>query len=156
MTFVKGRWHGQTLETVFMQEFVYKNFIYFFKSMAAGNIKVNGEVVNGDFRFAQNQMLTHLIHRHEPPVIDLAIEIIHQDEDLLVVNKPSSIPCHPTGHYRHNSVTHILKKELELAELWRKNLLSFLSVLTLSSSSLPSIGSIDFWCLDLEQNTPGR
>jgi tRNA pseudouridine synthase 9 len=39
----------------------------------------------------------------EPPVI------LFRDNNLLVVSKPSSIPMHPSGRYRHNSLLNILK-----------------------------------------------
>lgn len=39
-----------------------------------------------------NELTFYLIFRHEPPVTSLQIDILHQDEDLIVVNKPSSIP----------------------------------------------------------------
>ena len=51
------------------------------------------------------------MHRHELPVTDQAIEIVHDDNDLLVVNKPASIPVHPCGRYRHNTIIFILAKE---------------------------------------------
>ena len=36
----------------------------------------------------------------------------HEDNnEILVINKPSSVPIHPCGRYRHNSVLYILAKE---------------------------------------------
>ncbi len=40
-----------------------------------------------------------------------SIKIIADTDDFLVIDKPSSIPVHPCGRYRHNSITHILGKE---------------------------------------------
>jgi tRNA pseudouridine synthase 8/2,5-diamino-6-(5-phospho-D-ribitylamino)-pyrimidin-4(3H)-one deaminase len=37
-------------------------------------------------------MITHTAIRKEPPVYNLPIDIIYEDDQLLVVNKPSSIP----------------------------------------------------------------
>ncbi|KAF3426946.1 hypothetical protein E2986_03356 [Frieseomelitta varia] len=39
------------------------------------------------------------------------------DEDVVVVNKPASIPVHPCGRYRHNTVVFILAKEYNLKNL---------------------------------------
>ena len=33
-------------------------------------------------------------------VLDTPVEILHVDEDLVVVNKPPSIPVHPIGRFR--------------------------------------------------------
>ena len=38
--------------------------------------------------------------RHEVPVADSRIRVIRMTEDLVVVDKPASIPVHPCGRYR--------------------------------------------------------
>ncbi len=49
---------------------------------------------------------------------DIALDIIYEDEDLIVVNKPSGMVVHPTDHGAHvsgtlvNAVMHYCKKEL--------------------------------------------
>lgn len=45
------------------------------------------------------------------------LEVIADDGKVLVVNKPASIPVHPCGRYRHNTVIFILGKELGISEL---------------------------------------
>ena len=45
------------------------------------------------------------------------IEILVDTSELLVVNKPSSIPIHPCGRYRFNCVLYILAKERGLRNL---------------------------------------
>jgi tRNA pseudouridine synthase 8/2,5-diamino-6-(5-phospho-D-ribitylamino)-pyrimidin-4(3H)-one deaminase len=54
---------------------------------------------------------SHTVHRHEPPVTAEPIKIIHETDEILVVNKPGSIPIHPTGRFRHNTVVFILAAE---------------------------------------------
>jgi 23S rRNA-/tRNA-specific pseudouridylate synthase len=34
--------------------------------------------------------------------------IIHEDDELVVVNKPASIPVHPSGQYHYNTITCLL------------------------------------------------
>jgi 23S rRNA-/tRNA-specific pseudouridylate synthase len=36
--------------------------------------------------------LVHVMHRHEPPVTARPIKIVYEDDELLVIDKPSSIP----------------------------------------------------------------
>ena len=50
-------------------------------------------------------------HKHERPVLDQTIDIIFENEKLLVVNKPSTMPIYPIGDYRLNTLLHILTKE---------------------------------------------
>ena len=53
---------------------------------------VNGVVANKDTLIKNNDLITHKVHRHEPPVVGERINIIHKDDDLVVINKPPSIP----------------------------------------------------------------
>ena len=51
------------------------------------------------------------MHRHEPPVTKEPIGIVHEDDELIVINKPAGVPVHPTGRYFHNSVSEIMRAE---------------------------------------------
>lgn len=73
---------------------------------------MNQQVTTPDTIIQHNDFISHTIHRHEPPVTDTPIEIIYEDEKLFVINKPASIQVHPSGRYRHNTVLHIMRKEL--------------------------------------------
>lgn len=35
----------------------------------------------------------------EPPTTDLPLQVLHRDRDLIVVDKPSGLPMHPTARY---------------------------------------------------------
>eukprot|EP01127_Copromyxa_protea_P014829 TRINITY_DN4190_c0_g1_i2.p1 TRINITY_DN4190_c0_g1~~TRINITY_DN4190_c0_g1_i2.p1 ORF type:complete len:305 (-),score=53.26 TRINITY_DN4190_c0_g1_i2:399-1313(-) len=72
---------------------------------------------NPNYLFQHSDRLVHVMHRHEPPVTSRPIVIVHDDEKLLVIDKPSSIPVHPSGRFRHNSVIFILSKEFGYSEL---------------------------------------
>lgn len=64
-----------------------------------------------------NDFLRNRVHRHEPPVTADPVRLLAENEDVVVVDKPSSIPVHPCGRFRHNSVIFILGKEHQLKEL---------------------------------------
>lgn len=51
------------------------------------------------------------MHRHEPPVTADPIGVVHEDEDIIVINKPAGVPVHPAGRYNYNSVVEILRAE---------------------------------------------
>ena len=42
-------------------------------------------------------------------------EIIYEDQDILVINKPAGIPVHPTGQFYQNTITEILKLHGKIA-----------------------------------------
>ena len=60
------------------------------------------------------QTVRHLVHKHEPPVLcsENEIEILEEVDDIVAVRKPATVPVHPTGQYRNNSVVEILRQRL--------------------------------------------
>lgn len=39
------------------------------------------------------------------------ISVLHEDDDMVVINKPSGVPVHPAGRYNYNSVVEIMRAE---------------------------------------------
>ncbi|XP_023326991.1 RNA pseudouridylate synthase domain-containing protein 2 isoform X2 [Eurytemora carolleeae] len=107
----KGRWVGKDLWTVFSEEFRKMEKEDFLRCVESGLVKVNDNKVDIDYRIQNNDLIFHTVHRHELPVTDIRIDIVHDDDDYLVVDKPPSIPVHPCGRYRHNTLLFILAKE---------------------------------------------
>eukprot|EP00050_Salpingoeca_kvevrii_P017078 m.61516 g.61516 ORF g.61516 m.61516 type:complete len:493 (-) comp7343_c0_seq3:2-1480(-) len=75
---------------------------------------VNGEKVEPDHVLRDGDYMVNRVHRHEPPVTDQPIEIIAQNDDYIVVDKPASIPVHPSGRYRHNTILLLLGHEHDI------------------------------------------
>lgn len=48
-----------------------------------------------DYKLKPNELISHEAIKKEPPVYSIPIEKIHEDENLLVINKPPSIPVLP-------------------------------------------------------------
>lgn len=61
--------------------------------------------------------MRNTVHRHEPPVVGRPLKVLADDGEVLVVDKPASIPVHPCGRFRHNTVIFILGKERGISEL---------------------------------------
>lgn len=55
--------------------------------------------------------LGHGVIRREPPVSGAKIRILHEDDQILVADKPSSIPVHPCGQFHFNTLLEILNIE---------------------------------------------
>ncbi|EDW28311.1 GL19017 [Drosophila persimilis] len=116
-TFTKGRWVGEKILDIFSREFRAHPSEEYERCIQAGTLTVNFEKVPIDYRLKHNDLLANIVHRHEVPVTCQPIKIVHMNEDLVVVNKPASIPVHPCGRYRHNTVVFILAKEFNLKNL---------------------------------------
>jgi len=73
--------------------------------------------VDVDAPLKGGDLVTHLVHKHEHPALDIQPEVIHEDSELLVVNKPPSYPINPAGGNRLNSLLFLLKKEFNYDDL---------------------------------------
>ncbi|XP_041375381.1 RNA pseudouridylate synthase domain-containing protein 2-like [Gigantopelta aegis] len=116
-TYAKFRWQNRTILDVLATEFRANSEQDYKKAIENGTVTVNGQTVAPDYKLKNNDLIANKVHRHENPVLATPIEVIAHDDDILVINKPSSIPCHPCGQYRHNSIVFILGKELGCANL---------------------------------------
>ncbi|KAK7498904.1 hypothetical protein BaRGS_00009996 [Batillaria attramentaria] len=116
-TYAKERWYGRTLQDIFENEFRMDSPDNFRASVKKGNLQINGKVAALDYILKNGDLIEHKIHRHENPVTGTPIEIIEDTPDLVVINKPASIPCHPCGKYRFNTIVFIMGKEFGYANL---------------------------------------
>lgn len=116
-THTKGRWIGKTLLEVFSKEFRAHSSDEYEHHIKKGSLTINNECVTADYVLKHNDLLSNVVHRHEVPVTSDMIDIIHIDKDIVVINKPSSIPVHPCGRYRHNTIIFLLGKEYNLKDL---------------------------------------
>ncbi|KAL5724428.1 hypothetical protein ACHQM5_007694 [Ranunculus cassubicifolius] len=115
---VKNRWAGKTIVDLFAQEFKGRPYDYYVSAVKCGRIQVDGEIVPVSYVVKSSQKISHFVHRHEPPVMAWDISILHKDSDVLTICKPASVPVHPCGQYRKNTVVGILQAEHDLAPLF--------------------------------------
>ena len=84
-----------------------------------------------DYKIKGKDVLTHIVHRHEPgvaihPAAAAAagssksnesatktelVKVIDETDDLIILDKPGTLPIHPCGGYHLNSLTSILEGE---------------------------------------------
>uniref|UniRef100_A0A8D0L1W7 Pseudouridylate synthase RPUSD2 n=1 Tax=Sphenodon punctatus TaxID=8508 RepID=A0A8D0L1W7_SPHPU len=117
-TYCKGRWVDKSLQQVFSDEFRAQPLAWYRAAAAAGRLRLNGlPVTDLSIVLKNSDLLKNTVHRHEPPVTAQPIQFLEENDDVVVVDKPSSLPVHPCGRFRHNTVIFILGKEHNLKEL---------------------------------------
>jgi tRNA pseudouridine32 synthase len=84
---------------------------YYKHAIETGHIMVNGKTAPPDTILQNGDIITHTLHRHEPPVTASDIGIVSETDELLVINKPAGVPVHPAGRYHFNSVMEILRAQ---------------------------------------------
>ncbi|KAM0347446.1 hypothetical protein ACHAPU_004967 [Fusarium lateritium] len=110
-THCKERWRNRPLLEIYESEFRDRPVEYYRQSMVRGSIFVNGRRVGPDYILRNGDLISHTLHRHEPPVTEDPVQVIHEDEDMIVINKPAGVPVHPAGRYNFNSVVEIMKSD---------------------------------------------
>ncbi|CAI4058326.1 hypothetical protein N7582_001079 [Saccharomyces uvarum] len=114
-TFCKERWRNKKLIDVFTSEFRDREPEYYMKTIASGTVYLNDKAAGLSSIIKNGDLITHKVHRHEPPVTSRPIKTVFEDDDILVIDKPSGIPVHPTGRYRFNTITKMLERNLGFA-----------------------------------------
>jgi 23S rRNA-/tRNA-specific pseudouridylate synthase len=112
-TFAKARWIAKSVLDVYCSEFGSYPNTYYKAAINQGRIRVSDQQVHLDYKIKGNDVLSHTVHRHEPGVLvsgqGSPISIVAETDELLVVDKPSTLPVHPCGAYQQNSLLPILE-----------------------------------------------
>lgn len=78
----------------------------------AGHVTINGRTVKSKYRLQVNDVLVLTIPDPEPTDItaeDMPLDIVYEDDEVLVVNKPRGMVVHPAaGHYHGTLVNGLL------------------------------------------------
>lgn len=84
-----------------------------------GNITVNNKVVKANYKVREQDIINILIPDAVPvdiPAEDIPLDIVYEDDDILIVNKPKGMVVHPApGHYTGtlvNALMHHCKDNL--------------------------------------------
>lgn len=76
---------------------------YIQKMVREGQVTVNGETVKGSYRLKTEDIVAFSLPEAVEPDIepeDIALDILYEDTDVIVVNKPKGMVVHPAaGHY---------------------------------------------------------
>ena len=102
---------------MFLTEFKAYDEAYYKEAISLGLIQVNSQRVDLSYILRNGDTITHSALRNEPPVLNTRIIIACDLPNILVVNKPSSIPVHPSGAYYKNSMIYILEHEMGFKNL---------------------------------------
>lgn len=94
---------GYRVDKFLSIEFADLSRSYIQKLMKDGQVSVNGKVVKANYKLNdQDVVRMNEPELKEPDIVaeDLPLDILYEDEDLLIVNKPKGMVVHPSaGHY---------------------------------------------------------
>ena len=73
-------------------------------------VNLAGEPVTADRMVRAGERYRHVFPNVIEPDVNGAVEILHEDEALIVVNKPAPLPMHAGGRFYRNTLQHILNE----------------------------------------------
>ncbi|KAJ1599077.1 hypothetical protein NDA14_001251 [Ustilago hordei] len=128
-TYSKLRWFGRELIEIMTTEFRDRTKEYYVWAIHKGICTVNGRKAEIHQIIGDGDKICNSVHRHEPPVTDEPIKIIHRDDEegILVIVKPGSIPVHAAGRYLRHTLTGLLKSEHGIEMVYTTNRLDRLT-----------------------------
>jgi 23S rRNA pseudouridine955/2504/2580 synthase/23S rRNA pseudouridine1911/1915/1917 synthase len=112
---------GKTILDVLVATFPSYPEQSFVDACAAGYVKIDGAVAESASKLVAGSVLEYLVPMQEEPEVDTHIEIMYEDEHLAVINKPSNLPCHPSGSYFKNTLIELLKDKYGFSEAFMVN-----------------------------------
>lgn len=80
-------------------------------------VKINGETIKSDYLLNTGDKVEYFPEPVIEPSINPNYTILFEDEDLLVLNKPSDLPCHPGGIYFEHTLWYLLKQKYDYISL---------------------------------------
>eukprot|EP00698_Gefionella_okellyi_P021493 TRINITY_DN6987_c0_g1_i1.p1 TRINITY_DN6987_c0_g1~~TRINITY_DN6987_c0_g1_i1.p1 ORF type:complete len:505 (+),score=75.03 TRINITY_DN6987_c0_g1_i1:112-1515(+) len=117
----KARWFGRTLQEIYETEFPAFNGPYVARMCTNGNMTINHKPCLPTAVIKMHDIMSHRVHRHERPTLDQPVKFVLMNKDVVIVDKPSSLPVHPTGRYHRNSLMGVLEFEYGLTGLHNVN-----------------------------------
>lgn len=84
---------------------------YVQKLIAAGDIAVNGKYVRPNYRVKRGDNISISIPAPEPTDVlpeEIPLDILYEDDDVIVVNKPQGMVVHPASGNHHGTLVNAL------------------------------------------------
>lgn len=107
---------GQQLLDFVSQRFTYRSREEWQAELAANRFRLNDGTAGGDSILAPGDRLVYLMPPLVEPPVATNYTVLHEDEDLLVIDKPAPLPCHPGGRFFAHTLWALLKENHNLTE----------------------------------------
>ena len=89
---------GERLDRFLAEQMADKSRSYLQRLIKEQEITVNGKPVKAGYRlFSDDRITVNLPDAKEPDIVpeDIPLDILYEDEDLIIINKPKQMVVHP-------------------------------------------------------------
>ena len=114
---VKLKNEGLTILELYSNSFPQVEKQVWIDKIENGLLTVNGKKCNTDLLLKAGWLTENIAHNKTEPSVSNDLKIMYEDSFILVVNKPSPLPMHPSGRFNRNTLTNFLKLGLPHQDL---------------------------------------
>lgn len=104
---------GKNLDSWLAERFSYNSLEQWQEEITSGRVTINGEATSTSELLTTNDSIEYKPKRRPEPEVNLSYETIYEDRDILIINKPGNLPCHPSGVFFKNTLWSLLKEKYE-------------------------------------------
>ncbi len=100
---------GQSVLDYYTQRYRHSEQAVWQARIETGQVLLDGDRTQTDTRLKQGQTLSYARSPWREPTAPLTFEVLYEDEDLWVVDKPSGLPVLPGGGFLEHTLLHQLR-----------------------------------------------
>ena len=100
---------GGTMLDFLAHRFTYHSRVEWLVRMAEGRMTVNGRRAEPEHVLMAGDELAYDADDIPEPPMDDRLTLVYNDEDLVIVDKPGNLTCHPCGRYFNHTLWALLK-----------------------------------------------
>ncbi len=101
---------GATLLEFLCGRFTYHDRDDWLARIADGQLRVNGAIADPATALTDGDRLEYAFKAGPEPAVCLTYGVPHEDEMLLIVDKPANLPCHPAGCFFNHTLWALLQR----------------------------------------------
>ena len=109
---IPGRLEGVSLKTCLASLCPHVPAERWPRALAEGRLSVDGRLPDLDEKAFGGMVITYVTHDRIEPEVATNIQVLHLDNDLLILQKPAPLAVHPCGRFNRNTLLQIAKKAL--------------------------------------------
>lgn len=111
---VKDEFIGYNILSLYNERFAFKPESYWLDLIQKNDITVNHQGIDENYILKKDDVIRTIRRDIIEPKVNEAYEILFQQNGILILNKPAPLPVHPSGRFFKNTLTSILKEDLQL------------------------------------------
>ncbi len=111
---IQLEWAGRTVLSFLTERFTYHPAEAWAERLGENRLLLNGTTAMAESILSAGDLLEFTAHDTPEPFVNLNVQVVHEDDDIMVVNKPPNLPCHPGGRYFNHTLWAELKTKFGL------------------------------------------